>query len=237
MQYKKIYSLILSLVTVSATPSFAGVVVLAEVPEATKQLLAKAQALVQEHLKAINNQAKEEYLFEQGSYSPHMTLAYVSDKELTMPELEEAEPKLGEHLAELARATDLINMAEGIKESHLVVWPGKNESTYEGNKYKNYAILVIKMKPSAQLLQLVENIDKTLEKYPIALKREFPFSHHVTVGWLYDKKDIMPTPLVEAVKPTLEKLIAEFKSEQPFTIDSFKLSTHDKKKVIYSLKK
>lgn len=238
MKLNKIYSCALSLLMAFFfLPSYPGVVILGEVPEAVKQFLAKAQAVVQERLEHANSQSQEQYFFERGTYSPHITLAYVSDKELSMSQLEQTEPKLIDNLTELAHNTQPIDMHEGIKESHLVIWPGKRESVYEGNKYKNYAILVLKMKTSAQLLHLVENLDKTLEKHPTTCKREFPFSPHVTIGWLYDKKDVDTAPIVEAVKPALEKLVAEFKTDQPFSLDSFKLSTHDKKQIIFSYKK
>lgn len=217
-------------------PTYSGIVILTEVPEAVKQWLVKAQAAVQNRLEQINGQSKEQYVFERGSHSPHMTLAYVSDKELAMDQLQQAEPKLIESLYQLSHSNP-VEMGEGMRDAHLVVWPGKKEKILEGNKYKNYAILAVEMKPSTQLLNLVKNINKTLENHPIASKSEFPFSSHVTIGWLYDKKDIDPTQVVEAVKLVLEKFIVEFKTDQSFTIDSFKLSTHDKKQIIFPFRK
>jgi hypothetical protein len=215
----------------------AGVVILTEVPEITKQLLAKAQAIVKEHLEQINKQsADQKYLFECCTYSPHMTLAYISEKEFSLSQLEQAEPKLVENLGKLANRS-AITIADAFKEPELVVWDGKRESTFEENAYKNYAILVIKMKTSAELTHLVADIDIVLEKYPTASKREFPFNPFVTIGWLYDQKDMDPTPIIKAVQPALEKLVSEFKTDQSFIIDSFKLSAHDKKQIHFSFKK
>ncbi len=150
--------------------------------------------------------------------------------------MQNAEPNLAENLAQLANRS-AIDMADGMNEAELVVWPGKRERVYEENNYKNYVVLAIKMKTCKPLLHLVENIDAVLEKHPTAAKRQLPFSPHVTIGWLYDKNDVDPSPLVKAIKPSLEKLIAEFKTDQSFVIDSFNLSTHDNEHVIFPFNK
>lgn len=235
MKFKSIsFSVLLSLSIMSLVlSSYAAVVVLAEVPEAMKQLLVKAQIAVQERLAQINDQSKDEqYIFQQSSYSPHVTLAYITHQAFSMSDLEKEEPQLIENLAQLTKRP-AINMRDGMQESQFVVWQGKGQSPYEGNTYKNYAILVIKMEASEQLIRLVEDLDKTLEKHPTALKRSLPFSPHVTIGWVYDKKDVDPTPMVEAVQSELKRLVAEFETDQSFTIDSFKLSTHDKKQLVF----
>ncbi len=80
IQFKKVkLSFLLSIVIVlCAARSYAGIVILSKVPEAIKSLLIKAQHVVQQHVEQINGSSLEQYLFDKGAHSPHLTLAYVS---------------------------------------------------------------------------------------------------------------------------------------------------------------
>lgn len=230
---KKLYCLSLSLLFLFYWGINAGVVILAEVPEGIKQLIDKTQALVESKIELINKQSEEKhYLFRPGSYSPHITLAYLSNKELSKTQLNHAEPELVVHLAELARRP-AVDMSDGVKQSQLVVWHGKWENNYEGKNYKNYTILALELKPSKQLLDLVQDLDATLAQHSTALKRELPFVPHVTIGWLYDRDDLDATTVIQLFKTELERVIAEHKTDQSFTINSFKLSTHDKQEEVF----
>lgn len=227
-------TLLAFLCALTRAPLNAGVVLMAEVPDAIKTLLKKGQDIVQEKINELNAASKDrKFAIEISSFAPHMTLAYITDKELSMDELEKEEPTLIGELEALANQGP-IDMSEGIKDSKLEVWTGKWERSYEGKTYKNYNILAIKMKASPQLVKLVDEIYAVLEKHPTAAKRAFPeFNAHVNIGWLYSSDDVLPTEAVDAVKPALEKLISGFKTEQPFNVTSFKLSTHDKKTRVF----
>lgn len=238
MNFKTIKSLALFAI-LSFSPARAGIVILAEVPEGIKQLIKRAQYIAQTCVEQKNNENQAvKYLLEISDYAPHFTLAYVSDKELTMDQLQEKEPKLIETLQELANTNRSVDISSGLKESHLVTWKGKYERGYAGKKFKNYAILVIKIKPSAALISLVEKLDKALEKHPTANKREFPFVLHVTLAYVYHERDIDVDLMVEILKSELEKCITEYQmSEDNFCIEVIKLSAHDKNQQVFKLEK
>lgn len=236
MNRLKIHILFASLLFQFCTQMFAGgVVILAEVPQGIQHLVKKMQTITQEQVAA--QQSEKKYLFDTGAYSSHLTLAYVAFNELGMPELLAKEPQLDSNLEQFAANNAPIDMSSTLQESQLVIWPGKWEREFAGNKYKNYSILALKLRPSAQLMALVDALDKTLEKHPVSVKRENPFGAHVTIGWIYDEKDINATPMAEAVKPLLEKCVKELNPEKNFMIEAFKLSTADKAQKIFSLAK
>lgn len=235
MDYKKLSPLLATVLLLITPAIFPGVVLLSEVPEGIKQLIKKAQGVVQQNVDEYNAKTKgPRFLFEKGMYDPHITLAYVSYDEGGMADFQQKNAKLIDDLKSIAQNTNPITVSSTIQDAKLEIWPGKWEREYSSNKFKKYAILVAQLKPSPELLSFVEKLDSTLAQSPNTTKREFPFCAHVTIGWVYDQNDTDTTTMIDILKPKLEKAIAEERVEgNDFMIDAFKLSTHDKKQLIF----
>lgn len=170
----------------------AGVVILAEVPDALKLLLVKAQEKVQEYVDQNNKQSQQQYLFEKNEYAHHLTLAYLTNQELNLQQLEDADPILGSSLMQLAAQTPPLLVTTHLNESGIMILPGKFERNFGGKTYKKYAILTLKINATAQLVEFIQLLDSLLANHPIALKRVFPFNPHITIGYIYDTKDSDP---------------------------------------------
>ena len=216
-------------------PMYAGVVLFAPVPPVWDTILKQGQALIEEKLKEEQNL---QHVFEPSLYVPHISLAYLSDEELTMDKLELQEKALDSELQEFAQTTRCIAL-DNLKHTKINAWKGSKPATYQEKNYNNYAILVAKMEPSEQLTKAVEKLDTLLLKHPAFLKRKFlPFAPHLTFGYLYAKDDSYPKAMVEKLTPLLQNLIDKAHTQaQPFAIDSFTLSTHDKKTKVYQFQK
>lgn len=211
--------------------NYAGVILLADVPKSLKKFIKKTQNEIQSYIQ--NNQAGENrsFLFEKSSWDPHITLAYITDKKLTMEQLNEAEPTLQEHLKSVAQNNRVIDLSESLNNIRLEIWEGKNPSNYQDITYKNYVILVIKIDATPQLEALSQSFDEILKEHAITQERQFPFNPHITIGWLYDAEDINAKPMVEQLKPIIERCLEEFKATpKKFTINRFILAADNTQK-------
>ena len=216
----------------------AGVVILAQAPACVQTLLQNARITLKELIQKHNTTNPEsKHLVEIDDYVPHLSLAYVTDKELSVQDLEKREPTLNDDLKQLAASNPIMSLQEAVENAEIVIWKGSSTSRFEGKTFDNYGIFVIKMKLSQELATFVAALDTLLEKHPVSEKRQWPFHPHVTVGYVYHDNDQYPEEILNKIKPELEKTIAAFDCKgQASVIDSIKLSTHDKAQKAFALK-
>lgn len=224
---------LLFLTTIICIPLYlpAGVILLADVPDSLKKFIQKTQSEIDSYIQ--NNQAcnNQPILFERSTWDPHITLAYITDRKLTMEQLNKAEPLLQAHLAGIAKKNSSIDMSASLNNMRLEIWEGKNPSTFKDVIYKNYVILVIKIDATPQLQALSCSFDETLQNHAITQERQFPFNPHITIGWLYDAQDIDAKPIAAQLKPIIERCLAEFKmTPKKFIINKFILAAGNTQK-------
>ena len=208
----------------------AGVYILADLPQGVAEIAQNAQdALVQDIVK-LNAQNETAYLFQSAQFSPHLSLAFVSQEELSAQEAQKKFSGITQALQDIASKHAQINISNNFKDAAIDYWPGKFEVACGGSQKKNYVNVVLKASNNPELAKLVQNITTVLkEKYNI--EQRFPFSTHVTIGRICDRHD---KPIDATLKQKLEKISAGHVEKQSskhkknlIQLDEFKLKGHD----------
>lgn len=206
------------------------VVILIDIPTNLLQFIKQLENQIHNYVK--DTYPNNHYLFEKAtdSYEPHITLRYVTNQKVTLEELQEKQSPFLKGLTELIHQYSFIDESNSLKNLGLKVWQGSSTAKYQSQEFHNYAILVAGFDPSLPLQMLAKSINTEIEKYSFVQPQKFPFDPHVTLGYVYDKKDKDVNGLVAELMPIIEDKIASFKKNNTqFVIDSVTLSDCDNK--------
>jgi 2'-5' RNA ligase len=218
----------------------AGVYVLVELPKVIIEKVQEAQQQMALKVKELNTQEDGTvYEFQSAQFAPHLSLAFVSQEELSVRDAQEKLPNITQELQGITYNHKTIDIGTHFKDAAIDYWPGKFEVECGESKKKNYMNVVLKASNNEGLLNLANDIRKVLkEKYNI--EQRFPFSTHVTIGRVYERDD---KPLDDSLRQGLEKIgaaVAAYQSskyEKPVAIvvDTFKLKGHDGSEELFAL--
>lgn len=206
--------------------NYAGVVLIADVPDSLKQLISQAQKEVS-YFFSKNSALCKQHFFEKATYDPHISLSYVSKDKMSLTQLKATDPALEPDLKELLDNTAPINLNHSFNNLEIELLRGKNPKIYQGTEYKNFIIFIVKIAVTPKLMEFINKLDETLINHPIASPRKLPFNAHVTIGWIYDKDDVYPEYLGQKLQEKIEHLMQQFNaSSQQFIIDEVTLATN-----------
>jgi 2'-5' RNA ligase len=207
-----------------------GVYVLADLSKEVAEVIRAAQDVLSEKVAALNKQDKTDYIFQSTQYFPHLSLAFVSQEELPIQEVKQKFAGITEALKHIAENCTRIDISKNFEDTTIDYWPGKFEVVCGDSKKRNYLNVVLKASHNSALVNLAQAVGNMLqEKYNV--QQRFPFSTHITIGRIYDRKD---TPIDDiALKQRLEDVSVidtEEESSQhkdiSIVIDEFKLKGH-----------
>ncbi len=230
-------------ILISCLPAIlvAGIAIIGDIPDSVHKLIEQKHQELFHSIQKINQaQEDQKYKFEAFGFSPHMTISYITQEELSLKEVYEREPKLKEMLLQVSGLFACIDLTENAQKSYPEFWKGKFECiTLDGSTKKNYYNIVLKMLPSEKLTELADKLDIELKNYKLYCGRRFPFSAHFSIGRIYAHDDSDVTEVVQKIKSKFEQKVqlSEDFSTEKFILDSFKLSGHDKATDVFSLKK
>lgn len=206
-----------------------GVYVLADLPQEVSEVIQEAQEVLSKKVAELNTQDRTEYIFQNTQFSPHLSLAFVSQEELPIQEVKQKFADLIQELQSIAGRHTNIDLSKNFEEASIDYWPGKFEVECGGSKKQNYLNVVLKATNNLAFANLAQDVSKTLEgKYSV--KQRFPFSPHITIGRIYDKNDNPIDPLLkqklEAAAVSAEKRATTSK-QLSIMVKEFKLKGHD----------
>lgn len=206
-----------------------GVYVLAELPKEVAEVIQEVQDTIFNKIKIINEQDSSSYIFQNTQFSPHLSLAFVSQEELPIQEVKQKFAGLIEELQQITSKHSSIDLSKNFADAAIDYWPGKFDVECDGSRKKNYLNVVLKASNNLAFANLAQDVSKTLEdKYNV--KQRFPFSTHITIGRICDKNDF---PIDASLKQKIEAIAIS--SERKTTaskslsilIDEIKLKGHD----------
>lgn len=198
----------------------AGVYVLVELPKEIAQVIQEAQDTLSKNIAIINERDGTGYIFENTQFSPHLSLAFVSQEELSIQEVKQKFAGLIEQLQRIAGKHNQIDLSKNFEDAVIDYWPGKFEVECGGSKKKNYVNVVLKASNNLAFVSLAQDVSKALEdKYSV--KQRFPFSTHITIGRICDKND---NPIDQSLKQKLEAIVI---STDSILVEELKLKGHD----------
>ena len=249
------------------TISQAGVVIYAPIPQEAHEFIEFLKNRVKEKVELINKKQTEitqsplkrayyflarlffkrmsieegTFVFDGGKYPPHLTLMY-GDEKLSMKELTKKEPTLNATLGTISQNASPLDITDSLQNAEIDSFQSNPNDPKEinGKKYKNFKVLIIHLAKHPELIDLAHQLRTTIEQtHPGFKLSDLQFNSHLTIGWLFNEHDINPElltkRLAEELKTDIEKYIRE--SKNPFIVKSFVLSTHDKQKKEFELKK
>ena len=179
---------LLALVFCCLSSLHAGVYVVADAPEEVEKIVQEIQEEMVLGVEEYNTEHDDNFIFEPGKFSSHISFAFVSQDELSITQAEEQYDGLVPALQDIAAENASVEIAENFQKSTLEFWPGKFEVECGGSKKKNYVNMVLKASKNQKLEALVSAITGYLEKKH-KVKQRFPFSAHFTLGRLCRKND------------------------------------------------
>lgn len=206
-----------------------GVYILAELPKEVAEVIQEAQDTLSKKIAIINERGNGNYIFQNTQFSPHLSLAFVSQEELPIQEVKQKFTGLIEELQQITGKHSSIDLSKNFADAAIDYWPGKFEVECGGSKKKNYLNVVLKASNNLAFANLAQDVSKTLEdKYNV--KQRFPFSTHITIGRICDKND---SAIDASLKQKIEAIAinAEKKTvvSKPLSIliEELKLKGHD----------
>ncbi|MEX0940829.1 MAG: hypothetical protein WDZ41_05710 [Candidatus Babeliales bacterium] len=230
MKYAIKFMIALVLITSSVN---AGVYLLSETPEGFINVIKQNQAVISKELNHINNQAQNKnYLFQPAQFSPHLSLAFVSQDQINIEQTKEKYPRFIDELRNIAAQSKAIDITQSVDQMSIDYWQGKFEIEYDGVKKKNYLNVVLKLANNPELIKLANRIGDLLkEKYQI--EQRFPFGAHFTLGRICEQNDDQSTTDLGKMLSNKEKLVDTFVGS--ILLDSFVLKGHDGSEEIFKL--
>jgi 2'-5' RNA ligase len=177
-----------------------GVYVLINVPDEISDIVRENQQYMHNAVKEIS----QNLIFDPAQFSPHLSLAFVSQDDLPFEEIEKKYPELIKKLEEIAQTSSTIDITDNFKKATVAYWDGKFEVDCGGKKKKNYLNVVLKMDNNQKLSTLAQKISEKLkEQYKI--EQRFPFSAHITLGRICNQDD-KPLGEIKNSLPTQVKI-------------------------------
>ncbi|MCL4380447.1 hypothetical protein M1466_03110 [Candidatus Dependentiae bacterium] len=220
--FRFIAALLLSLVLPSMD---AGVYVLVDLPASMAAVVAAAQQQLQKGLEEYNASHGTAFLFEPTQFSPHLSVAFVSQEPLSVQAAAAKFPAIEAVLQDIIQNNQgSIDITEAVQQAMLEFWPGKFTMTFAGAPRKNFINVVLKFAMHDTLAQQIRN--GLQEHYGI--KQAFPFSAHISLGRMYQQDDA-PVVIQEIPAFTMPQL------SEPIELNTVKLKGHDGSEVAFSL--
>ncbi len=193
------------------TASFldAGVYILIDAPEGIATIMVNNQEAIRQSLDGYNKEQETRLVFESGKYHPHLSLAFVTQDELSVDEVAKRFDSIVSMLRSIANEHNPIDITSNFQEAMIAFWPGEN-----------YVSIVLKLTENPRLQALAYAITSHLEqKYDI--KQGLPFSPHITLGRVYGKNNelagLEKMGVFKFVRSNFVRLL----------IEHFKLKGHD----------
>ena len=206
-----------------------GVYVLVDLPKEVTEVIQEAQDALCKKVAIVNEQEGAHYIFQNTQFSPHLSLAFVSQEELPIQEVKQKFAGLIEELQQITGKHSSIDLSKNFADAAIDYWPGKFEVECGGSKKKNYLNVVLKASNNLAFANLAQDVSRTLEdKYNV--KQRFPFSTHITIGRICDKND---SPIDASLKQKLESIAISTEKKaavsKPLSIliEELKLKGHD----------
>ncbi|OGB97874.1 hypothetical protein A3F06_04395 [candidate division TM6 bacterium RIFCSPHIGHO2_12_FULL_36_22] len=208
------------LIILSYSSLRAGVYIVVDLADNTdaKQLINKIQEKIKKQLEELNANSSCTYSLELPAFTPHLSLAFVSQGPLNLENIKQDYPELISQLKTIAKDIDpIIIDAKNIK---TTAWDGKFSVEHDGITKKNYLNIVSKLLENKSLSALAFRIAQLLNaEYNI--EQKFTFSPHITIGRVFEKQDRS----VAEVKNIFDEL--ESTSIPSIQINEFQLKGHD----------
>ncbi len=216
-----------------------GIYVLAELPKEVAGIIQEAQDVLSKKIAIINERDDGSYIFQNTQFSPHLSLAFVSQEELPIQEVKQKFVGLIEELQQIAGKHGSINLSQNFADAAIDYWPGKFEVECAGSKKKNYLNVVLKASNNLAFANLAQDVSKALEEKH-NVKQRFPFSTHITLGRICDRED-KPIDTITLQKQLENILIMDNTATKTsnqklsITLTEFKLKGHDGSEEIFTL--
>ncbi|MFA6066485.1 MAG: hypothetical protein WC707_04885 [Candidatus Babeliaceae bacterium] len=227
--YKK-NLLFLIIVTLNASITKTGVYILIAFPAAVTEIIDEKRNRIVKFIQEINCKKTSSYVFEATAFSPHLSLAFVSQEELSIDMVNKKFPELTSSLQKIAQEFKTISITDNVNNAQLEYWPGKFEIECGGLKKKNYVNVVLKTSDNATLTQLATRITGYL-KDTYKIEQKFPFSAHITIGRICESHD---APVEELRQELLQQKVPT-KTVGTLDMSAFKIKGHDNSEEIFKL--
>lgn len=104
-----------------------GVIISIDVPERVADIVKEHQDSLACNIEQVNEQLHSSYQFSKAQFSPHISLAFVSQEQLSTQATQEKYPGLKEELAKLASQFSATDITDTYKNLTFDYWPGKFE--------------------------------------------------------------------------------------------------------------
>ncbi len=207
---------------------FGGVIVLIEPPTVVQEFVHVVQEQVKEIIDHENEAQKTKpghikYLFDAPQYASHISLAYITDAQLTLKQLLEKQKYNIPALEKIAKETRAIDLTENLKAVEFTCFKGDRDkgNVYKGIPKKNFYYIVLRFPSSPALTHVAQSIQDSLGQFPY-------FDMHLTIGKLYEDKDRDPQNMVHILKHRLSKQlqIVSADAKKQWVVNSFTLKAH-----------
>lgn len=210
-----------------------GVYILCDLPKEVSAIVQENQEALMSKIEAFNKEKETAYIFQKAPFSPHLSLAFVNQDQLSVKDITEKYPALSKDLQEIAAKHTQVDITSNFKDAAVDYWPGKFEIEIGGSKKKNYVNIVLKASNNNMLTQLAASVGYVLkEKYNI--EQRFPFSTHITLGRICDQNDAsIDKSLETALKANNKK--HESDKVAALMLTQFKLKGHDGSEEVFKL--
>ncbi len=228
---KNINKIVFCLLATAALALQAGVYVLADLPENVQTFIRLQQEAMAQKIEMLNAEQKSAYIFEAARFAPHLSLAFVDQKELSVEHTYYAYMHLDLLLSGISKDRKPIDMSSSVENATIAYWPGKFKVKCGDSVKENYANVVLKIEDNAELSALAGEIRAGLENN-WSIKQAFPFSSHITLGRIYQADD----------KPVDTQHLQKLETKVPAAvlgaviIKDFKLKGHDGSEDVFALK-
>ncbi len=208
-------------------PTYPGVYLLINLPEEVQRIVNAEQEKLEQDIQKINAQQNSSYAFDAAKFSPHISLAFVSQEQLSVDQTKQKFAGLSDELTIIAQQFNPTDISNVFKHMSRAYWQGKFEVACGGSKKKNYINAILKATPNEPLAALSATITTMLQqKYDI--KQAFPFSIHLTLGRIYDIND-------QPINTTFDTKNIEQQDTAPLIVKAFTLKGHDGSEAIFNL--
>lgn len=225
MKFRKLV-LPLMLILLAQKQLNSGVIIGVDIPKEAAESVVEQQEKIKKQLEALSKETGRKYVFDGGEYSPHITVAFITEDKKTAQNYLEENGSAQEKLAQIASHSGPIDISNDMQHAKLDCWKGTPPPRTkikcgENEAVKHYCNIVLKLADSKDLNKLAKELDEQFE-----LKRLYPFSPHVTIGRVCSEDDQPIDGMVDQLKKRLVGIQAS--KQQQFAIESFKLKGEEK---------